>query len=89
METYYAEKAERAEKKRKMAYLTESTREQGGTEIICACGEKLCFAIHWDFTESTCAKCGKRYAIKMGDNFWNCCSGPVNSCLYPPDGKPK
>jgi ribosomal protein L37AE/L43A len=72
-----------------MLIIPESTREQGGCDLICDCGEKVVLALHWDFAENTCPKCGRQYAVRTKDNIWNCCCGPDNTSLYPPDGRSK
>lgn len=69
-----------------MIKIEESNRHNGGTNLICECGQQVYFAMHWDYIEGKC-KCGKGYAIKVQGNIWNCCSGSENSCLYGPDGR--
>jgi hypothetical protein len=71
-----------------MIKIPESTKMQGGCDLVCECGNSVHFVIHWDFIEGTC-KCGKQYCIKIAENLWNCCSGAENASLYQPEGKKK
>jgi len=41
--------------------------------------------LHWDYLEGTCG-CGRQYAIKVGEDIWNCCCPTENNPLQ--DGKP-
>jgi ribosomal protein S27AE len=64
-----------------MINIKESSRDNPVERLECDCGGQVFMAIHHDFIEGSCTKCGKTYCIRVGSNtMWNCCSEPVNGC---------